>query len=60
MSNAVISLLMAVGAGTWIFSKFQRSSGGSVNTKQSVIAAAVSALLIFIFIYLLLGTFVKK
>ena len=60
MGNGIISFLMAAGAGAWIFSKFQRSTGGGDNTKTSLIAAAVSALLIFIFMYLLLGTIIKK
>jgi hypothetical protein len=51
MSPVVVSLLFTAGAGTWIYTKLQRSSGN--NTRQSVTAAGVCALLIFIvFLYI--------
>ncbi|HVX58862.1 MAG TPA: hypothetical protein VG964_04010 [Candidatus Saccharimonadales bacterium] len=46
MSNFVISLLIAAGSGTWIFTKFQNRSGN--NTQQSLTAAGVAALILFI------------
>ena len=57
MGNGVISLLLAAGASTWLFTKFQKFSGG--NTRQSVIASAVSAVLIFFASFVILGTFIK-
>jgi hypothetical protein len=51
MSPVVVSLLFSAGAGTWIYAKLQRYSGN--NTRQSVIAAGVSGLIIFIiFLYI--------
>jgi hypothetical protein len=52
MSSVWVSLLFSVGAATWIYTKFQRSSGN--NTKQSVTAACICGVLVFIiFLYLL-------
>jgi hypothetical protein len=57
MSSGVISFLLAVGSATWIFTKFQRYSGN--NTKQSTIAAAISALFIFIVAFAVLNLILK-
>jgi membrane protein YdbS with pleckstrin-like domain len=46
MSAGVVSFLFAIGASTWIYAKFQRSSGN--NTQQSLIAAGICFVLIFI------------
>jgi hypothetical protein len=53
MSPVWVSLFFTAGATTWIYTKFQRYSGN--NTKQSVIAAAVSAAIIFFIFYTVLN-----
>jgi hypothetical protein len=58
MSNALIALFFAGGAGAWTYAKFNRSTGN--NTKSAGIAAAASALLIFVLMYFILGLIVKK
>lgn len=45
--------MFSVGASTWIYVKFQKYSGN--NTQQSVIAAGVSGLVIFLVLYSLLA-----
>lgn len=59
MGNGVISFLLAAGAGTWIFTKFQKYNGGNANTRQSVIAATVSAGLIFFASFVILRLIIK-
>ena len=49
MSPALVSFLFTAGASTWIYTKFQRYSGN--NTKQSLIASAICAVLIFTIFY---------
>lgn len=46
MSNFLVSLLAAAGAGTWIYNRFQRYTGG--QTKRSLMVAAISSVLIFL------------
>ena len=58
MSNALIALFFAGGAGAWIYAKLNRSTGN--NTKSAGIAAAISALFIFVLLYFILGLIVKK
>ncbi len=58
MSNALIALFFAGGAGAWIYAKFSKSTGN--NTKSSSIAAVASALFIFVLFYFMLGLFIKK
>jgi len=58
MSNALVALFFAAGAGAWIYAKFSKSTGN--NTKSSSIAAAASALFIFLLFYFMLGLFIKK
>lgn len=57
MSAAVVSLLFALGIGTWLYTKFMRYSGN--NTQQSAIATGVSAVIIFVVLYLILGLVLK-
>lgn len=45
----LLCLLVAVSAGTWIYSKFSRTTGG--NQKTSLIAAGVSTAFIFLVVY---------
>jgi hypothetical protein len=57
MSPIVVSLLFTAGASTWIYTKLMRYSGN--NIQQSVIAAAVSALIIFFVFYSILSLIFK-
>jgi hypothetical protein len=57
MSAGIISLLFSVGAGTWVYTKFQRTTGN--NTKTSVIAAVVAGLMIFFVMYSVLNMILK-
>lgn len=57
MSNFVISLLIAAGSGTWIYTKLQRKSGN--NTQQSLIASGISALILFIVLMVILNMIIK-
>jgi len=57
MSPVVVSLLFTAGASTWIYTKFQRSSGN--NTKQSVIAAAIAGIFIFIVFLFITNSIIK-
>ncbi len=49
MSNAVIALLIALGAAAWIYSKMMRSTGG--NTQSVLVVAGISGALIFMFVF---------
>lgn len=55
MGKGVISLMLAVGAATWLFNYFQKTSGN--NTARSVKAAAIAGTVIFIFSFIVLGLF---
>jgi hypothetical protein len=57
MSAGVVSFLLAIGSSTWIYAKFQRSSGN--NTKQSVIAAGICFILIFIVFFYIFNSIIK-
>jgi hypothetical protein len=57
MSPIIVSLLFAAGASTWIYTKLQRYSGN--NTRQSLIAVAVSAVLIFIVFLFIFNSIIK-
>jgi uncharacterized membrane protein YeaQ/YmgE (transglycosylase-associated protein family) len=57
-SNFVIGLVIGAGCGTWVYTKFQRSSGG--NTKNSAIAAVITALLIAAATTIILGHVLKS
>jgi len=58
MSNALVALFFAAGAGTWIYAKFSKTTGN--NTKTAATAAAASALFIFVVFYFILGLIIKK
>ncbi|HET9850396.1 MAG TPA: hypothetical protein VFP35_02095 [Candidatus Saccharimonadales bacterium] len=58
MGPAVVSFLFAIGSGSWIYTKFQRR-GGASNTRQSVQAAGICALLIFIIVFFVLKSWIK-
>ena len=53
MGNGFIAFVLAAGAAGFIYNKLMRSSGS--NTKSSLTAAAVSGLLIFVVVLVLLG-----
>lgn len=53
MSDKLIAFLVAISAGTWIYSKMYRSTGG--NTRSSLVVAGGSALLLFLLVMTVLG-----
>ncbi|MEO8785102.1 MAG: hypothetical protein ABI221_02170 [Candidatus Saccharimonadales bacterium] len=53
MSSIFIALLLALGAGTWIYSKLIRSTGG--NTRSAATGSIISAVLIFLAAWYLVG-----
>jgi hypothetical protein len=57
MSPAIVSLLFAAGAATWLYTKFQRYTGN--NTQNSLIAAGVSGTVIF-FIFFTIFNMITK
>ena len=48
MSTFLIAFLVALGGGTWIFTKVQRTTGG--NTQTSALMGAVAGVILFILI----------
>lgn len=50
------AFLLAVGGGTWTYTKLQQHTGYG-NSKNAVIGAAVAALGLFLFVYLSLRLF---
>jgi predicted RND superfamily exporter protein len=48
-SNFAISLLIGVGFGVWLYTRFQRRGGGS-SAKNSAIAAAIAAIVVTMFL----------
>ncbi len=57
MPPAVVALLFAVGAGTWVFTKVQRSTGG--NTQNAAITAGIAGAFAFVVLLLILNTIDK-
>jgi hypothetical protein len=53
-----IALIVAVGAGTWIYGRVNKSNGGN-NVKASLIASGISGGLIFLVVFYLAVTFLK-
>ena len=53
MGKGLISLFVAVGATTWIYNKFMRTTGNL--TQRSLVAAGFAGFIIFLVMYLLLG-----
>lgn len=53
MSTVVIALLVALGGGTWAFSKIQRITGG--NTQTSITMGVIAAIILFLFTYIVAG-----
>ena len=46
MGNSLIALFFAVGAGTWIYAKLMKNTGG--NQRSSIIASGLIAVLLFV------------
>jgi hypothetical protein len=53
MSTLVIALLVALGGGTWAYTKIQRITGN--NAKTSLTMGALAAIILFLLSYILLG-----
>ena len=51
MSTFVIALLVAIGGGTWAFTKIQRITGG--NTQTSSLMGAIAAIILFILVFII-------
>jgi len=49
--------MFSAGASTWIYTKFQRTSGN--NTKQSAMAAGIAGLFIFIVFFYITNSIFK-
>ena len=56
-SNFVIGLVVGLGSGFWVYNKFQKSSGG--NSKNSAIAASITAVIIIIAVTIILQILFK-
>jgi hypothetical protein len=54
MSTFVIALLIALGGGTWIFTKVQRTTGGA-NSQQSILFGAIAGVILFILAFIIAG-----
>ena len=50
------AFLLAVGGGTWLYTRLQQRTGYG-NSKNAVIGAAIAAFGIFLFVYLSLRLF---
>jgi len=57
MPPAVVALLFAIGAGTWVYTKVMRTTGG--NTKNAAIVACISGAFAFVVLLLILNTIDK-
>lgn len=53
MSTVIIALLVALGGGTWAYSKIQRITGG--NTQTSALMGAIAGVILFLFIFIIAG-----
>ncbi|HUD06592.1 MAG TPA: hypothetical protein VMR34_01775 [Candidatus Saccharimonadales bacterium] len=57
-SALTISIIIGIGAGTWVYSKVMRSTGN--NTKSSLIVGGITGLIIIIALTILLDVVLKK
>jgi len=53
MGKGLISFLIAVSAGTWIYNKFMQRTGSL--TERSLIAGGVCGVILFLVAFLILG-----
>ena len=58
MSNAVMSLIVAISASAWIYAKMYRSSGG--ENKSAITVAAISGVGFFVVLLLVLNMIFKS
>jgi|GEM_PF-1009888 len=59
MSIFLISLMLAGGTATWLYTKFSRRSGGG-NNGSAIVGAVVVGIVLFIVLYLTLKTLLPK
>ncbi len=55
MNSALIAFLVAIGGGTWIYTKMMKSSGGL--TKNALIVAGIAGFLLFLVLWSALSLF---
>lgn len=53
MSTFLIALFVALGGGTWAFTKIQRTTGG--NTQTSALMGAVAGVILFLLVWIVFG-----
>lgn len=53
MGYGLIAFLMAIGSGTWVYSKFHRSTGG--NTQNALLGAGFVGVIVFVLVFTLLN-----
>lgn len=59
MSAFLLAFLVALGGGTWVFTKLQSRTGYG-NNKNAFTGAAVAALIMFIVVFTLAHMFLKS
>lgn len=52
MPTFLIALITAVGGGTWIYTKVQRTTGGA-DPKQSALFGGIAGVIIFLLIFMI-------
>jgi hypothetical protein len=52
MTNGVIAFLAAIGVATWVYTKFNRSTGG--NAQSAIVGSGVVGVIVFILVFTLL------
>lgn len=52
-SNATVALLVAIGFSGWVYAKIQKQTGN--NTQTSLIVAGLSAGLVFLVVWTIMG-----
>jgi hypothetical protein len=53
MANWIVALLIGLAASVWVYEKLMNKTGN--NRQNSIIAAAISGILLFIILYFVLG-----
>jgi len=53
MTNFLIAFLVAIGAGTWIYTKMMKSTGGL--TKNALVVSGTVAFILFLFLITLMS-----
>lgn len=57
MANWIVALLLGLAASVWIYEKLMNKTGN--NRQNSIIAAAITGVLLFIILYFVLGIIFK-